>query len=121
MRTTTGRKAHDSRPRRESLRKRLGRVGRQIDARDGHACVYCGSDGAGAHLHLDHLTPKSVGGADVATNLVVACRRCNTARQAMGLSQWARYAATVYALTFTARTVRAQARRALPELTRRAA
>jgi 5-methylcytosine-specific restriction endonuclease McrA len=120
MRTTAGRSKHDARPRRESLRKRLGRVGSQIDARDGHSCVYCGSDGAGAHLHLDHLTPRSVGGADVASNLVVACRRCNTARQAMTLAQWSRYAATVYELTFTARSIRAQARRALPELRRAA-
>lgn len=113
-RTTDGRRAHDSRPGRESLSKRLGRVARLIRARDAHRCVYCGSDGSGSHLHLDHLTPRSCGGADEPTNLVVACRRCNTARQAMTLGQWAAYAAEVYGLHFTARSIRAKARRRLP-------
>lgn len=35
IRTTVGRLAHDSRPNRESVAKRLGRVARQIKARDG--------------------------------------------------------------------------------------
>lgn len=33
--------AHNGRKNRESLSKRLGRIARQIKARDGHACVYC--------------------------------------------------------------------------------
>lgn len=37
--------AHNARPNRESLSKRLGKVARLIAARDGHACVYCGTDG----------------------------------------------------------------------------
>ena len=108
--------AHNSRPSRESLGKRLGRVARQIKARDGAACVYCGAtaETSGAHLHLDHLTPKAAGGQDVATNLVVACRRCNSARQDMSLARWATVAAETLSLTFTATAVRAQARRALP-------
>jgi len=107
--------AHNSRPNRESLSKRLGRVAKQIKARDGHACVYCGATEAssGAHLHLDHLTPKAHGGADVATNLVLACRSCNSRRQDLTLSAWA---AQAHQLTFTARSIRAQARRALPAL-----
>ncbi len=114
-RHTAGRSKHDSRPRRESLSKRLGRVARRIKARDDNRCVYCGSDGDGAHLHLDHLTPRSAGGADVASNLVTACRRCNTARQNMSVAQWSAYARTVYGLTFSARQIRALARRRLPE------
>jgi 5-methylcytosine-specific restriction endonuclease McrA len=115
QRSTTGRARHDQRPRRESLSKRLGKVARQIKARDGGHCVYCGSDGDGAHLHLDHLTPRSAGGADVASNLATACRRCNAARQNMTLGQWAAYAREVYGLEFTARAIRGQARRALSE------
>ena len=111
--TQTGRAAHSSRPRRESLSKRLGRVARQIACRDGHACRYCGATAAssGAHLHLDHLTPRSLGGLDQATNLVLACRSCNSRRQARTLAQWA---AASPELTFTARSIRAHARRALP-------
>lgn len=117
-RRTPGRSKHDERKNRESLRKRLGRVGRQIDARGGHRCVYCGdsAEESGAHLHLDHLTPRSVGGLDTPTNLVTACRRCNCARQAMTLAQFARYAGAVMGLDFSPRRIRAQARRRLPEV-----
>lgn len=106
--------AHNNRPGRESLSKRLGKVARLIAARDGHACVYCGGTAAstGAHLHLDHLTPKSLGGADVPQNLVAACRRCNSARKALTLTQWAAYAATL-GINVNPRAVRAQARRRL--------
>lgn len=112
-RNTAGRSKHDARPNRESVRRRIGRVAaRAIDTRDGGRCVYCGSDGAGAHLHLDHLTPRSHGGADEITNLVTACRRCNCARQNMDLAQWSAYAAEVYGLRFTAKEILEQAQRA---------
>lgn len=110
------REQHAARPGRESLSKRLGRVAQQIRERDSHSCAYCGAtaETSGAHLHLDHLTPRSHGGADVASNLVLACRRCNTARQDMTLTQWAAYAAEKYRLTIEPRAIRAQARRRLP-------
>lgn len=97
---------------RESLSKRLGRVARQVKARDGNRCVYCGATAAssGAHLHLDHLTPRVAGGADVAKNLVVCCRSCNSARHDMPLATWCR------SLGLSSTTIRAQARRALPEV-----
>lgn len=101
--------AHNSRPNRESLSKRLGRVARLIRERDGNACVYCGAteQTSGAHLHLDHLTPRAAGGADVASNLVVACRSCNSARQNTPLATWCR------SIGIDARAIRAQARRSL--------
>ena len=119
-RKTTGRNKHDSRKNRESLSKRLGRMARQIATRDGYSCVYCGAtaDSSGSHLHLDHLTPRSKGGADVASNLALACRSCNCRRQNLSLSDWA---AATPELTFTARSIRGQARRRLPELTMRRA
>jgi hypothetical protein len=112
--TQLGRAAHSARKGRESLSKRLGKIAKRIAARDGHACVYCGATAAssGAHLHLDHLTPRSEGGEDTATNLALACRSCNSRRQARSLSAWA---AASPELSFTARSIRAQARRALPE------
>lgn len=111
--TQRGRAAHSARPNRESLSKRLGKVAKQIKERDAHACVYCGAteQSSGAHLHLDHLTVRSVGGLDVATNLVLACRSCNSRRQNKSLSAWA---ASCPELAFTARSIRAQARRRLP-------
>lgn len=113
------RSEHSARPGRESLSKRLGKVARQIKARDSHACVYCGStaESSGTHLHLDHLTPKSKGGRDVATNLVLACRRCNSARQDRSIAAWLCYANEVglSLRVASAREVRAQARKRLPE------
>ena len=104
---------HAARKNRESLSKRLGKLARQIKARDGFACVYCGAtkESSGSHMHLDHLTPKAAGGLDIATNLVVACRSCNTRRQDKALRLWA---AEAHQLTFTAKSIRALARRSLP-------
>lgn len=49
-----------------------------IYRRDGLACVYCRRSGLA--LTLDHLTPRSQGGTNDATNLVTACVRCNSRR-----------------------------------------
>lgn len=46
-----------------------------IFKRDNFSCQYCGT---GKDLTLDHLIPKSKGGKSSWTNLVTACRRCNT-------------------------------------------
>ena len=101
-----------ARPGRESLSKRLGKLASRIKARDGNACVYCGStaETAGSHLHLDHLVPRVAGGADTADNLVLACRSCNRAKSDDALSVWCR------SIDVSARTIRSQARRALPEV-----
>ena len=82
--------ANRTRKGRESLSKRLGRVARQIKARDNGRCVYCGrtAEESGTHLQLDHLLPRVDGGADVAENLVVACRDCNGTRKNMSLDAW---------------------------------
>lgn len=115
--TQLGRAAHSARPQRESVSKRLGRVAWQIHERDEHRCVYCGATAAssGARLHLDHLTPRSAGGQDVASNLVLACRRCNGARQNRTLAEWAAYAAAELGLEISPSAIRGRARRRLPE------
>lgn len=41
----------------------------------GRACVYCGA--TNLPLERDHIIPRSRGGSDRASNLTVACRRCN--------------------------------------------
>ena len=114
-RNTAGRSRHDNRPGRESLRKRLGvRIVRAIDARDGCRCLYCGAtaEESGAHLHLDHLSPREKAqGIDDPAKLVTACRRCNSARQNMNLTQFARYASAVYGLSFDPRAIRRHAAR----------
>jgi 5-methylcytosine-specific restriction endonuclease McrA len=70
---------HNSRPGRKSLRGRLSaRVVSAIIARDNGRCVYCGS---ADNLHFDHVVPRSLGGDDTPSNLVLACRRCNCKRK----------------------------------------
>jgi 5-methylcytosine-specific restriction endonuclease McrA len=48
---------------------------RNILHRDGHACQYCGD--TGETLTLDHVIPRSRGGADTWENMVTACVYCN--------------------------------------------
>lgn len=63
-----------------------------IYVRDGFTCAYCGRDlrtAAPEELNLDHLTPRVAGGSNEATNLVTACKACNSSR---GAKPWADYA-----------------------------
>jgi hypothetical protein len=46
-----------------------------IYKRDGHKCQYCGST---RKLTIDHVMPRSKGGEDSWSNMVVACSSCNT-------------------------------------------
>lgn len=52
-----------------------------IYLRDGCACAYCGRGiERGISLTLDHLHPHSLGGGNRVTNLVTACKPCNSSR-----------------------------------------
>jgi hypothetical protein len=50
-----------------------------IYERDGFACRYCGST---KRLSLDHIIPRAQGGGDNPSNLVTACRSCNSRKHA---------------------------------------
>ena len=50
---------------------------RNLFARDRDTCQYCGQSGLRSTMTIDHVIPKSRGGADSWTNLVVACAACN--------------------------------------------
>ena len=45
--------------------------------RDRHLCAYCGQVFRTAELEIEHVMPRSRGGADLWTNVVTACRHCN--------------------------------------------
>lgn len=47
---------------------------KNILKRDANTCQYCGSTD---DLTIDHIIPKSRGGADSWENLVAACNKCN--------------------------------------------
>lgn len=50
---------------------------RNLFARDKHVCQYCGRRFPGVELTIDHVIPRSRGGADSWENLVIACASCN--------------------------------------------
>ena len=45
--------------------------------RDQSLCLYCGEQFPNALLSRDHVKPLSQGGADLWSNVVAACKRCN--------------------------------------------
>jgi 5-methylcytosine-specific restriction endonuclease McrA len=49
---------------------------RGVLRRDGHRCAYCGKSAT----TIDHVLPKSRGGADSWDNLVACCLRCNNVK-----------------------------------------
>jgi len=50
-----------------------------------HCCIYCGSTD---HLSLDHIIPVSKGGPDEGSNLVWACRSCNSSKGDKDIFYW---------------------------------
>ncbi|AVR56795.1 HNH endonuclease [Microbacterium phage Elva] len=48
-------------------------------------CVYCGR---GAGMVVDHFVPEARGGEDTVWNLVPACDRCNSSKQAHEPGPW---------------------------------
>jgi len=57
---------------RDTHRRKITR--RAVFARDGWACQYCGSRSS---LTVDHVVPKSKGGASSWDNIVASCAPCN--------------------------------------------
>lgn len=50
---------------------------RNLFARDGNRCQYCGRFFPTNELSIDHVVPRSLGGPDTWENLVCSCVRCN--------------------------------------------
>ena len=50
---------------------------RNIFARDNNQCQYCGKKFPTSELSLDHVVPRSQGGASTWENIVCACVSCN--------------------------------------------
>lgn len=50
---------------------------RNVFLRDDHTCQYCGTRRPPRELNLDHVLPRSRGGATSWENLVTSCRECN--------------------------------------------
>jgi len=50
---------------------------RNIFARDGNVCQYCGRRRPTSELSLDHVVPRSMGGQATWQNIVCCCTECN--------------------------------------------
>ncbi|MFO0892887.1 MAG: HNH endonuclease [Isosphaeraceae bacterium] len=50
---------------------------RNLFARDGNRCQYCGRKFPSSELSLDHVVPRSRGGGATWENIVCACLKCN--------------------------------------------
>ena len=50
-----------------------------VQARDGGRCAWCrlAQFGHGATFHIDHITPRSLGGATTLENLALQCPNCS--------------------------------------------
>ena len=51
---------------------------RELFSRDHQLCLYCGRDYHESELTRDHVKPLSQGGKNHWSNVVTACKRCNT-------------------------------------------
>ena len=50
---------------------------RNVAKRDHFTCQYCGAQPGAESITIDHVLPRSQGGASSWTNCVAACERCN--------------------------------------------
>ncbi len=96
----------EARRRHDAKRKRLIREARERGERFstglfrwqkeyfGLRCAYCltwgGGGAASERLSEDHVVPLSQGGAHDLTNIVPACKRCNTRKADLSLLLWLR-------------------------------
>ncbi|MEU9515888.1 HNH endonuclease [Micromonospora sp. NPDC048169] len=56
------------------------RVRFEVLRRDNHQCRYCGAAAPDAPLTIDHVVPVALGGSDDPSNLVTACKDCNSGK-----------------------------------------
>lgn len=56
----------------------VGLTKHRLFARDRQICGYCGNHFSESELTVEHITPVSRGGRHEWTNVVTACRSCNT-------------------------------------------
>ena len=60
---------------------------RNIYHRDNFTCQYCGRSYPREELTIDHVVPRSRGGASTWSNVVLACARCNARKGHHHLSE----------------------------------
>ena len=61
-------------------RRRISLSKKNVLARDGYQCQYCDKQLTDKTVTVDHVMPRSRGGAHSWTNVVASCRPCNNAK-----------------------------------------
>ncbi len=59
----------------------------EVFKRDGFTCQYCGNAPPKVTLEIDHINPKSEGGADTINNFLTACFDCNRGKRNIPLTK----------------------------------
>lgn len=54
-------------------------------------CYYCGASTDPADLTMDHIVPLSRGGKSTKSNIVPACKTCNTKKKQLLPMEWQAY------------------------------
>lgn len=59
----------------------------EVFKRDSFKCQYCGASAPDVLLHVDHIQPVSLGGANEIVNLITACASCNAGKSDRPLTE----------------------------------
>lgn len=78
------------------MRKKLSKVERQqvYEKCAGH-CAYCGCELEYKAMQVDHMKPLHIGGSDVMSNMLPACRSCNHYKGTLDVEGFRRYLAGI--------------------------
>ena len=63
-------------------------VGRLFGEAEGKTCPYCGEYMSKKTKSLDHMVPLNKGGLHGVVNMIICCRRCNTAKRDKDFGDW---------------------------------
>ena len=63
-------------------------VGRLFADAEGKPCPYCGDYMSRATKSLDHMVPLNKGGVHGVVNMIICCKRCNTAKRDKDFGDW---------------------------------
>lgn len=70
----------------------------------GDTCAYCGMPSGS--LEYEHVVPLSGGGEHAATNVIPACKSCNSSKGSLSLAKWLSKATTRFVLANTAKRIK---------------
>jgi len=61
-----------------------------IKEANNYECIYCGERHYEHNLTIDHVRPRTMGGANTTSNCVPACKSCNQSKGSMNWVDWFR-------------------------------